>query len=155
MTDLGELRVTINVTNDRQVEFGHNILNDPFNESMLGDYWCHVIHDSSSSSPVYYGISNVLTVYHPDQYDNNLPLCTEVRTNDTETCADYPFIPYNTTQTSSVNTVTATIDGCSSTKMDPVLSNTGSTATVSSKTIIATELINPTMSSATSELNNI
>ena len=169
MTDLGQLRVTINEINDRQVEFGHDILNHPFNESMLGDYWCHVIHNSSSSSPVYYGISNVLTIYPPDQY-NNQSVCSEIPRNFTETCADYPFIPYNTTQTSSVNTVRATIAESSSTIMDPVPSNTATimiattpVTSITTQTIIAsmvssdiaiTNLVDSTVGpTTTSELN--
>ncbi len=111
--DLGPLRTTINDFYDTQVEFGFNILDDHYDESMLGDYWCHVIHDSSSSSPVNYGISNVLTIYPPDNYNSSLLTCSEIPRNFTNICADYPFVLNNTTST-MMNTAGGTESSSSS-----------------------------------------
>ena len=93
--DLGRLTTNTDTQYEIGIIYGLHILNDPFDESMLGDYWCQPI-DTSVEPNVYYGRSNIITILEPSEYDNNLPFCSEIPRNETVTCADETFNPFET-----------------------------------------------------------
>ena len=91
--DLGRLTIHTDTQNEKEIVYGLHILNHPFDESMLGDYWCQPI-DTSVEPNVYYGRSNIITILEPSEYDTNLPTCRDIPQNETVTCADETFNPF-------------------------------------------------------------
>ena len=75
--DLGRLTTFTDTQDEIEIVYGLHILNNPFDESMLGDYWCQPI-DTSVEPNVHYGRSNIITILEPSEYDSNLPLCSEI-----------------------------------------------------------------------------
>ena len=66
-----------------QSVFGEQWINTTFNESMLGEYWCQVVNTDSTN-----GISNVLTIHHPECYNMSLSTCSGVQYINSSKCAD-------------------------------------------------------------------
>ena len=91
--DLGRITTFIDTQDEIEIVYGLHILDNPFNKSMLGDYWCQPI-DTSVETNVYYGRSNIITILEPSEYDSNLPSCSEIPQNETVTCADETFNPF-------------------------------------------------------------
>ena len=104
--DLGRLRTNTNAKDKIEIIYGLHILNDPFDESMLGDYWCQPI-DTSIEPNVHYGRSNIITILEPSEYDTNLPLCIEIPRNETVTCADETFNPFEISSSAFPSPTTA------------------------------------------------
>ena len=83
-----------------QSVFGQRWINNhkPFNESMLGEYWCQVVNTDNTNM---YGISNVVTIHHPECYNMSLHICIGIQYIMSDKCAD------------SFRSVTNTISICS------------------------------------------
>ena len=85
--DLGQVEVQGESANRELVVFGTQLINTPFNEFMLGEYWCQVIVTSTQPN-TYLGKSDILVVRDPRDYDTGLPRCQGVITVSTSKCAD-------------------------------------------------------------------
>ncbi len=86
ITDLERLSTFTETSDEIEIHYGFHILDAVFQESMIGDYWCEVTNNTH-----YFGISNVLTIFRPEEYDTDLPLCMNIRRNNTVTCLDNPI----------------------------------------------------------------
>ena len=91
--DLGRLATFRDTRDEIEIVYGLHILDNPFDESMLGDYWCQPI-DTSVEPNVHYGRSNKITILEPSEYDSNLPTCTGIIKNRINTCADDVMDPF-------------------------------------------------------------
>ena len=103
-----------------QSVFGHQWINNPFNESMLGEYWCQVVNTDNTNM---YGISNVVTIHHPECYDMSLSMCSGVQSTKGK-CADSFQSVTNTISICSLVPSSA-IPRVSSMLQDSAMSNTG------------------------------
>ena len=55
--------------------FGFQYQDQPFSESLLGQYWCEVVIDGTQKG----AYSDGLTIIRPEEYDTQLPTCSGVR----------------------------------------------------------------------------
>ena len=152
--DLGILTTFPTDTQDEiKIVYGLHLLDNPFDESMLGDYWCQPI-DTSVEPNVHYGRSNIITILEPSEYDSNLPFCGEIPRNETVTCADETFNPFEisssalpsptTKEMFSTNTVDVTTS--SSTSFLETLNSASQSSSVSNR--ISPSNINQTSGSS-------
>ena len=86
ITDLGRLTTFTDTTDEIEIHYGFHILSFDFQDDMIGDFWCAVKNDTH-----YFGISNALTIFRPEEYDIELPLCMNIIRNNTVTCLDNPI----------------------------------------------------------------
>ena len=85
--DLGQAEVLGIDPNREIVLFGTQWYNKPFNESMLGEYWCQVIVTSTQPN-IYLGKSDILVIRDPENYDTGLQRCQRIISVPTSKCAD-------------------------------------------------------------------
>ena len=87
--DLGQVEVQGETPNRELVVFGtqRRDNNIPFDESMLGEYWCQVIVTSTQPN-IYLGKSDILMIRDPEDYDTELPRCSGIISVPTSKCAD-------------------------------------------------------------------
>ena len=124
----GRPEIWTNSDTREEVYFGNQMINDPFNENMLGEYWCQVI-DTSQQPHVMLGISDILVIEEPNSYTESR--CTTVQSVIKTTCADQP--PNSTSSVTS--TTTTPILFATSTVTTPISSATTSTTTTSIMTV--------------------
>ena len=84
--DLGQVEVEGYTDNRERIVLGTQWINKPFNESMLGEYWCQVIVTSSQPS-IYLGKSDILVIRDPEDYNTTM-YCTGIISVSTSKCAD-------------------------------------------------------------------
>ena len=83
--DLGQVEVQ-ETPNRERIKLGTQWINTPFDESMLGEYWCQVIVTSTQPN-TYLGTSDILVIRDPQDYDT-LSTCSGINTEATSKCAD-------------------------------------------------------------------
>ena len=98
--DIYGIVVTVSVksehnTNIVQSWFGSLWINESFNESMLGEYWCQVVNTDNTN-----GISNVVTIHHPECYDMSLSTCSGIQSQKSSKCANVALGSGNLSKTS-------------------------------------------------------
>ena len=85
--DLGQVEVQGESPHRELVVLGTQWVNTPFDESMLGEYWCQVIVTSTQPN-MYLGKSDILVIRDPQDYDTGLSRCQGIITVSTTKCAD-------------------------------------------------------------------
>ena len=85
--DLGQVKVSKEAFDRKEVIFGMQLAGTYFDESMLGEYWCQVIITSMQPN-VYLGKSDILMIRDPEDYDGELQRCQGIITVSTTKCAD-------------------------------------------------------------------
>jgi len=90
----GNIRIpsaTINMMISDRIKsvIGIQWINKPYNESMLGEYWCQVMN-TDNTNIILYGISNVITIHDPEYYNMSFSTCdsTQIYKNSNK-CAGY------------------------------------------------------------------
>ena len=84
--DLGQVEVEGYTDNRERIVLGTQWINKPFNESMLGEYWCQVIVTSTQPN-IYLGKSDILMIRDPEDYNTTM-YCTGIISLPTLKCAD-------------------------------------------------------------------
>ena len=71
-------------------EFGSEWINKTFTESMLGEYWCHVVYYWPYYNTYYYylGRSHIITIHAPECYNTSLDTCSGVQSIKSSRCID-------------------------------------------------------------------
>ena len=83
--DFGRGEVQGNTDDRERIVLGTQWINKPFNESMLGEYWCQVIVTSTQPNK-YLGKSDILVIHDPGDY--NTTRCNGIISVPTSKCAD-------------------------------------------------------------------
>ena len=68
--------------------FGSKWINKTFTESMLGEYWCHVVYYYPNYMYDIHGRSRVITIHAPECYNTSLNTCSGVQSIINRRCID-------------------------------------------------------------------
>ena len=133
----------------QRVAFGGDWINQKFESSMLGDYWCQVtLTDSNMIIPT---TSAVVSIREPTTYDSNLPVCSSVQSTLQETC----IFPNTANEIDNVVTISSTTSSSSSTSTVQSSSSSTSSSVIHSTSVIqiaASSTVQTTLQSTNQEI---
>ena len=102
---------SLNSGNTQWLSRYHGLLNQQYNPSYLGKYWCQVINTTADPDQPLMR-SNVFTLLAPENYTQ--PTCinqnTTIQTMSNETCADLPVHSEQTTLPAPITTLSSYVN---------------------------------------------
>lgn len=106
--DLGRPDMWTGSDYDEKVHFGTHWIDHPYNNNMLGEYWCQIIVTSEQQNHTLH-MSNVFTIEQPESYTT--PQCSGIiQVSDDTLCSSpktiIPVITITTIDTNTYNTPT-------------------------------------------------
>ena len=149
--DLGQVEVQ-EMSNRERIVLGTQWVNTPFDESMLGEYWCQVIVTSTQPN-IYLGKSDILMIRDPEDY-GTLSTCSGIITVATTKCADGIRSSLSVSPSSSCTNPTTT-EGVQLSSTESTSSSSQYVITQPSKTKSLTEYMSSFSQLIPSETNYI
>ncbi len=134
--DIGRPEDVSTIETQETVLFGNHLMNQPFTNEQLGEYWCQIVLQPLGT---YLGAGNTVTILPPDSYDTQLITCSSTVTVSSTVCADEP--PPSLTMATSIPTSISTVIPTSTTSTISTISTITIISTITSSDIYSTETV--------------